>query len=164
MHHQKSKHPELKKAGRPRMGKISQAEMAEKAGVNPKTLRDWAKQEGLDWQDEAAVMARSQKIKDRETANEDSGTVKLRKLKAEADILEHKLAVQRGDFVSSEEMKNEGLRIGNAVKGVFLRMPDDLPPLLAGRTAAEVKKTVSKYVREKLTELSTYRTPVRIEP
>lgn len=146
------------------MGKISQAEMAEKAGVNPKTLRDWARSEGLDWQDEAAVMKRAAEVKDRETANEDSGTVKLRKLKAEADILEHKLAVQRGEFVSAEEMKNEGLRIGNAVKGVFLRMADDLPPLLAGRTAAEVKKSVAKYTREKLTELSTYRSPVRIEP
>jgi hypothetical protein len=138
--------------------------MAERAGVSAKTLREWAKNEGLDWQDESAVMARASQVRDREAAHEDSGTVKLRKLKAEADILEHKLAVQRGDFVSAEEMKNEGLRIGNAVKGVFLKMADDLPPLLAGRTAAEVKKTVAKYTREKLTELSTYRTPVRIEP
>lgn len=157
MHHRKSQRSVP-------AAKPTQAEIAARAGVTPKTLREWARHEGLDWQDEAAVMARAEQVRDRESASEDSGTVKLRKLKAEADILEHKLAVQRGEFVSAEEMKNEGLRIGNAVKGVFLRMADDLPPLLAGRTAAEVKKAVAKYTREKLTELSTYRSPVRIEP
>lgn len=164
MHQQKKQLPVRKSSNNGNAPAISQSEVAQRAGVSTKTLRAWAKEEGIDWRDESAVMARAEKVRDRESANEDSGTVKLRKLKAEADILEHKLAVQRGEYVSAEEVKNEGLRIGNAVKGVFLRMPDDLPPLLAGRTAAEVKKTVSKYVKDKLAELSTYRTPVRIEP
>ena len=147
----------------PKKSKKSQVELAEMSGVSVKTLRSWAKLEGLDLNDEAAVMARAEETKLRFSAVEDAGEVKLRKLKAEADILEHKLAVQRGDYVSAMEVENEGLRIGTAVKSVFLRMPDDLPPLLAGRTAAEVKVAVGKYVRDKLTELSSYRSPVKIE-
>lgn len=148
----------------PRKSKKSQAELCELAGVSAKTLRSWVANEGLDLDDEAAVIARGQETALRFTAAEDAGEVKLRKLKAEADILEHKLAVQRGDYVSSKEMENEGLRIAAAVRSVFLRMPDDLPPLLAGRTAAEVKVAVGKYTRDKLTELSSYRSPVKIEP
>ena len=148
----------------PRKSKKSQAELCELAGVSAKTLRSWVANEGLDLDDEAAVIARGQETQQRFCAAEDAGEVKLRKLKAEADILEHKLAVQRGDYVSSKEMENEGLRIAAAVRSVFLRMPDDLPPLLAGRTAAEVKVAVGKYTRDKLTELSSYRSPVKIEP
>lgn len=148
----------------PIKAKRSQAEISEMAGVSVKTLRAWAKDEGIDLSDDAAVMTRAAQVASRNSANEDATEVKLRKLKAEADILEHKLAVQRGDYVSAMEVENEGLRIGTAVKSVFLRMPDDLPPLLAGRTAAEVKVAVSKYVRDKLTELSSYRSPVKIEP
>ncbi len=149
---------------RKKKNKKSQAELAEMSGVSVKTLRSWVENEGLDLNDEAAVMARAEETKQRFCAAEDVGAVKLRKVRAEADILEHKLAVQRGDYVSSKEMENEGLRIAAAVRSVFLRMPDDLPPLLAGRTAAEVKVAVGKYTRDKLTELSSYRSPVKIEP
>lgn len=145
-----------------RVGKIPQIELSKLVGVSVLTLRNWA-EGGLDLDDMEAVKARAAKVHERADASEDSVAAKLRKIRAEANILEHKLAVQQGDFVSAEEVKNEGLRMGTAVKSVFLRMPDDLPPLLAGRTAAEVKVAVWKYVRDKLTELSTYRSPIRFD-
>lgn len=136
--------------------------IARQYGLARNTLMRWRDQ-GLDLSDAAAVEAKVKQSK-AGPAPEDLAESKARKTKAEADILEHKLAVQRGEYVSSEDVKNEGLRIAAAVKGVFLRMPDDLPPQLAGHTAAEVKKRLKKYALEKLTELSTYRSPVKIEP
>ena len=135
--------------------------IARQYNLSRTTLMRWRDQ-GLDLSDDAAVAA---KVASSKAAPSDcEKDTKHRKLSAEADILEHKLAVQRGEYVSAVEMKNEGLRIAAAVKGVFLRMPDDLPPQLAGHTAAEVKKRLKKYALEKLTELSTYRSPVKIEP
>ena len=148
----------------PRKSKKSQAELCELAGVSAKTLRSWVVNEGLDLDDEAAVIARGQETQQRFCAAEDAGETKLRKLRAEADLKELELAVKRGEYVSAKDIENEGLRIATAVRSVFLRMPDDLPPLLAGRTAAEVKVAVGKYTRDKLTELSSYRSPVKIEP
>lgn len=148
----------------PRKSKKSQAELCELAGVSAKTLRSWVANEGLDLDDEAAVIARGQETQQRFCAAEDAGETKLRKLRAEADLKELELAVKRGEYVSAKDIENEGLRIATAVRSVFLRMPDDLPPLLAGRTAAEVKVAVGKYTRDKLTELSSYRSPVKIEP
>lgn len=136
--------------------------IARKYGIARNTLMLWRDQ-GLDMSNDAAVEARFNESKSAQPT-EDMAESKARKTKAEADMVEHKLAVLRGEFVSAEEIKNEGLRIAAAVKGVFLRMPDDLPPLLAGQTAAEVKKRLKKYSMEKLTELSTYKSPIKIEP
>ena len=93
---------------------------------------------------------------------ENSEETKLRKLTAEADILEHKLAVQRGEFVSKESQLAEGMKIGMAVKGVMLRMESDLVPRLAGRKSAEVAKIIREYSRAKLTELSLYESAITI--
>ena len=93
---------------------------------------------------------------------ENSEETKLRKLTAEADILEHKLAVQRGEFVSKESQLAEGMKIGLAVKGVMLRMESDLTPRLAGRKSAEVAKILAEYSRSKLTELSLYESSIII--
>jgi phage terminase Nu1 subunit (DNA packaging protein) len=90
------------------------------------------------------------------------GEAKLKKMRGEADMIEHKLAIQRGEFVPAYEMDKDGVQIGMAVAAVFSRMADDLAPLCAGRTAGEIKKLVTKYAREKRTELSQYESRVEI--
>ena len=46
------------------------------------------------------------------------------------------------------------MKIGMAVRSMFLRMSDDLTPLLVGLDAGAMKKTIAKFSREKLVELS----------
>ena len=49
--------------------------------------------------------------------------------------------------------------LGQGYEYLIKKFADD-----SGHTAAEVKKRLKKYALEKLTELSTYRSPVKIEP
>tara|TARA_R110000823_G_scaffold80005_1_gene182300 strand:- start:177 stop:614 length:438 start_codon:yes stop_codon:yes gene_type:complete len=134
---------------------------AERLGVARQTLAIW-RDDGLDLDDERAVRKRMRERPGEDGNAENSEETKLRKLTAEADILEHKLAVQRGEFVSKESQLAEGMKIGMAVKGVMLRMESDLVPRLAGRKSSEVAKIIREYSRAKLTELSLYESAITI--
>jgi DNA-binding XRE family transcriptional regulator len=147
--------------GAKRKGDKSQAELAKLAGVSVKTIRDWSK-EGVDVYNVQALMARASKIQERKNESEDLADVKLRKLKAEADLKEHELEVERGKVVPKEQVLSEGMRMGMTVKAIFLKLSTDLTPILAGRPAGEVKKALDRYAREKLTELSLYDSPIKI--
>lgn len=140
---------------RHRLGKLTQQEMADLVGTSRESLRKWSK-EGIDITDEAAVRARAAQVEKRVAASEDMAEVKLRKLKAEADLKEHELEVERGRFVSQESQRADGQKLGLVLQGMMLKMAGDLTPVLAGRPAGEVKKAIDKYAREKLVELSQY--------
>lgn len=133
----------------------TQAEMAGMVGVSLRTLKNW-RDEGIDIEDLRAVQARAAAMAERGKETEDMAGVKLRKLKAEADLKEHELEVERGRYVSQESQRADGQKLGLVLQGMFMKMPDDLTPILAGRPAGEVKKAIQKYAREKLTELSQY--------
>ena len=134
---------------------------AQRLGVARQTLAIW-RDDGLDLDVDRAGRKRMRERPGEDGNTEDADETKLRKLKAEADILEHKLAVQRGEFVSKESQLAEGMKIGMAVKGVMLRMESDLVPRLAGRKSAEVAKIIREYSRAKLTELSLYESAITI--
>jgi DNA-binding XRE family transcriptional regulator len=140
---------------RQRIGKLTQQEMADLVGTSRESLRKWGK-EGVDITDETAVRARAAQVEKRVESNEDMGAVKLRKLKAEADLKEHELEVERGRYVSQESQRADGQKLGLVLQGMLLKMSGDLTPILAGRPAGEVKKAIDKYAREKLVELSQY--------
>ena len=140
---------------RQRIGALTQQEMADLVGTSRESLRKWGK-EGIDITDEAAVRARAALVDKRVAATEDLAGVKLRKLKAEADLKEHELEVERGRFVSQESQRADGQKLGLVLQGMLLKMAGDLTPVLAGRPAGEVKKAIDKYAREKLVELSQY--------
>jgi hypothetical protein len=59
-------------------------------------------------------------------------------------------------------MDKDGVQVGIAVASIFSRMPDDLAPLCAGRTAGEIKKIVARYARDKRTELSQYESRITV--
>jgi hypothetical protein len=141
---------------------MKQAEIAAAAGVSVQTLLVWRKNEGIDIWDLAAVMERARLTKTNRENTEDEKGAKLRKITAEASLKEHELAVRRGEFVPAHEMDSDGVRMGMAVAAVFAKMPDELAPLLAGRTAGEAKKVLTKYSREKRTELSLYESRIKI--
>jgi hypothetical protein len=154
--------PPKNKGGRPKTHAMKQADIAAAAGVSVQTLLVWRKNEGLDIWDLDAVLERAKLTKTNRQTTEDEKGAKLRKLTAEASLKEHELAVRRGEFVPAHEMDAEGIQIGMAVAAVFAKMPDELAPLLAGRTAGEAKKVLTKYSREKRTELSLYESRIKI--
>jgi hypothetical protein len=133
----------------------TQAEMAGMVGVSLRTLKNW-REEGIDIEDLRSVQARAAEMAERGKEAEDMQSVKLRKLKAEADLKEHELEVERGRYVSQESQRADGQKLGLVLQGMMLKMADDLTPILAGRPAGEVKKAIQKYTREKLVELSQY--------
>jgi hypothetical protein len=133
----------------------TQAEMAGMVGVSLRTLKNW-REEGIDIEDLRAVQARAAEMAERGKDTEDMQGVKLRKLRAEADLKEHELEVERGRYVSQESQRADGQKLGLVLQGMMLKMADDLTPILAGRPAGEVKKAIQKYSREKLVELSQY--------
>jgi hypothetical protein len=133
----------------------TQAEMAGMVGVSLRTLKNW-REEGINIEDLRAVQARAAEMAERGKETEDMQSVKLRKLKAEADLKEHELEVERGRYVSQESQRADGQKLGLVLQGMMLKMADDLTPILAGRPAGEVKKAIQKYTREKLVELSQY--------
>ena len=139
----------------PVKGSRTQAQLAELAGVTTRTIRDWEK-EGVDVYDVPSLMMRAAKIQEKKNETEDLAGVKLRKLKAEADLKEHELEVERGRYVSQESQRADGQKLGLVLQGMFMKMDSDLTPILAGRPAGEVKKAIAKYAREKLVELSQY--------
>jgi hypothetical protein len=143
------------------MTPTTQREMAQSVGVSLQTLKNWRK-EGVDIADLRAVQARAAIMAQNGKETEDMQGVKLRKLKAEADLKEHELEVERGKVVSKEQVLSEGMKMGMVVKSVFLKLSSDLTPILAGRPAGEVKKALDKYAREKLVELSLYDSPIKI--
>jgi uncharacterized protein YjcR len=136
--------------------------MCAKAGITAKTLRTWRDEEGLDITDEAAVMDRAARKQVGNPESEDATAAKLRKVRAEADMLEHKLQVERGKFVSHESQLRAGMQFGLVIRGVFERMDSDLTPRLAGRKASECSKILKEYARDKLTELSLYESDIKI--
>jgi DNA-binding XRE family transcriptional regulator len=133
----------------------TQAEMAGMVGVSLRTLKNW-REEGIDIEDLRSVQARAAEMAERGKDTEDMQGVKLRKLRAEADLKEHELEVERGRYVSQESQRADGQKLGLVLQGMMLKMADDLTPILAGRPAGEVKKAIQKYSREKLVELSQY--------
>ena len=133
----------------------TQAEMAAMVGVSLRTLKNW-REEGVDIEDLRAVQARAAEMAERGKETEDMQGVKLRKLRAEADLKEHELEVERGRYVSQESQRADGQKLGLVLQGMMLKMAGDLTPILAGRPAGEVKKAIEKYAREKLVELSMY--------
>lgn len=138
---------------RPKIGEITQQEMADKVGISLTALRNW-KDEGIDITDLRAVQARAAQMASSKNQQESYNDAKLRKLKAEADLKEFDLEVQRGTYVSKESELAAGMKVGMAVRSMLLRMADDLTPLLVGLDAGGMKKTIAKFSREKLVELS----------
>ena len=133
----------------------TQAEMAAMVGVSLRTLKNW-RDEGIDIEDLRAVQARAAAMAERGKETEDMAEAKLRKLRAEADLKEHEVEVERGRYVSQESQRADGQKLGLVLQGMMLKMAGDLTPVLAGRPAGEVKKAIDKYAREKLVELSQY--------
>ena len=128
------------------------AAKAVRLGVPRETLLVW-KREGVDIEDDAAVRERMACRRD-QGEDESMHAAKLRKLRAEADLRELAVEVERGKYVSRESQLQAGMKAGLLIRQSLLRLASDLPPLLTGLGSAEMAKHLETYARDKLGELS----------
>jgi hypothetical protein len=135
----------------PRKHKHSQAELSKLAGVSVKTLRTWAKDEGLDLGNIPAVMTRAGKV-ERDIAPDGSETyteARRRKMIAEANRTELTAKREAGELVSLAAVEDAMSQLGFEMRSRLLSWIGTLPPMLEGLDASRIQAIV----RAKVTEL-----------
>jgi hypothetical protein len=78
----------------------------------------------------------------------------LRRKLASADRLEQEAGKVRGELVEAAGIAAQAEGTGRAFRQLHDRMVNDLPPMLAGRTAGEIQKILHASFRELLNELA----------
>lgn len=83
--------------------------------------------------------------------------LRCRKLKAEVELAEHKVAVAKGQFISVERIKDVwGEHISQARKTIENRLLNELPPTLAAMDeAVDIRKKLQDVIDEFYAALST---------
>jgi hypothetical protein len=142
--------------------KLTQQQVADAAGITTKTLRAW-RADGLDISDVDAVIARARSMDARITTVDDGGDqglreqiqrAELRRKLASADRLEMEAEKVRGTLIDATTLAGDFERVGRLFRQAHDKLENDLPPMLAGRPAAEIQKILHRIFREMLTELS----------
>jgi hypothetical protein len=128
-------------------------DLAAIAGVSVRTLTNW-RAEGIDISSIEEVLERSTRGRVRKSPELEEA--ELRKIIAQADLLEHELADQRSKYVSKASQQAAGRELGAFIKALFDRMESDLTHRTAERPAIEVYKVLREYARASLTELAAW--------
>ena len=117
------------------------AAIAKKHGTSRESIRKIRDVESIDIYDDQAVAGRVAMMRTHEhhlTLTEE----RQRKLKAEADLAEMKVAQMQGKLVSREEVEAEMRRIGFVFGAALERLQADLPPLLDGMSAESMRTAI----------------------
>jgi hypothetical protein len=61
---------------------------------------------------------------------------------------------QQGTYILKSEAQAAGMKAGNASKQKWEKLEDDLPPLLEGKEAAQMKQIIRQLARERCSEMS----------
>ncbi len=136
-------------------------DLANVLGVHRRTLQAWRKLVGCpaprpdgrllisEWQEFMATKDQASS-----SAPQDSEELKARKLLAEVEERELKVAIRRGEYVQIDEVAREWTtRAGKAVSLLRNKFESELPPILAGMQAAEIQAEARKAIDEVLTIL-----------
>jgi hypothetical protein len=142
--------------------RLTQQQVADAAGITTKTLRAW-RADGLDISDVDAVIARAKSMDARIGTVDDGGDqglreqilrAELRRKLASADRLEQEAGKIRGELVEVAGIAAQAEGTGRGFRQLHDRMINDLPPMLAGRTAGEIAKVLKIEFRLALQKLA----------
>ncbi|MEX1115551.1 MAG: hypothetical protein WEB53_09890 [Akkermansiaceae bacterium] len=135
--------------------KLSRAALAEMAGVSPRTLTNWRRDEGINLDDTAAVLLRA---KDVVKADEGKDTAlraaKLRKIELECQRIESAIARENEMFLPTLECLEAAKCVGTVFRLRMLEMAGRLPGILAGLSAGEIHKTLIREIDGELEAIS----------
>jgi transcriptional regulator with XRE-family HTH domain len=132
---------------------MTQSELVRHLGVSRQTLSEW-KRNGMNMSDLPALEARAAAAKQRQATTPELAAAKLRKTLAEADRQELAAARERGTLTPAAEVAGHGEALGLAVRAALERLTADLPPMLAGRPAAEIAAVLQREHRAVLQKLA----------
>lgn len=142
-------YPDMKtKPKKPTIAAISMA-----TGISRQSISAWVK-DGLDLGNKRAVAARVAQARARETGREDMQAAKLRKLKADADRSETTAARELGRLIPHAAVDGMFQSWGLVVRQAFDKLAVNLPPVIAGRSAGETHKLLTREFRDALTAIA----------
>lgn len=130
--------------------------------VTQKAVREW-QAKGYPLDDPAALrreLETQQRVPGEEDAPEAASLreqilkAELRRKLASADRLEQEAAKVRGDLVEAAGIHAQGEATGRAFRLMHERLTNDLPPMLAGRGAAEIQTILKREFRLGLQKLA----------
>jgi transposase-like protein len=137
---------------------INLSALAREHGVSRESLRLWAL-EGVNLSNPTEIAERRARMKT--AAPPSIVAARIAKLELEAERLRLRVEAERGLLVSADEVQADARRIGCLVRQSLNKAASqDLPPLLAGRTAAEVSVLLARYFRDLCAALAAYQSPI----
>ncbi len=133
-------------------------ELAAALGVTRRTLSNWRKMKGAPqpaangshdvaaWRD----FVQTNKLKGSVDASEsNTEALKARKLLAEVEERELKVAVRKGEYVKTETVRhNWHVLVGKAVALMRAKFENELPPILAGLDAQGIREEACRAIDE----------------
>jgi hypothetical protein len=132
-------------------------ELANLLGVTRRTLTAWRKLEGApatlangsfpvaDWRE--FVRVRGLKTNQPVTTSEEA--LKARKLLAEVEERELKVALRKGEYVLLSDVRRDWLvGVGKAVALLRAKFENELPPILSGRDAQGIREECARAIDE----------------
>ncbi len=139
-------------------------ELANLLGVTRRTISSWQKMEGVpkplangsfpvaEWRE--FVRVRGLKTNMPVTTNEEA--LKARKLLAEVEERELKVAIKKGEFVLLEEVRRSWLtQVGKAIALLRAKFESELPPILSGKDAQGIREECARAIDEVCRTLHT---------
>ena len=135
-------------------------ELASLLGVTRRTLTSWQKMDGApaplsngmwsvaDWREFVRVRG----LKGTKPAPHNEEGLKARKLLAEVEEREIKVAIKKGDFIKVDDVRTEWIGlVGQATAILRAKFESELPPILSGLDAtgiqAECRKAIDEVLR-----------------
>lgn len=115
---------------------LTQREFASEFGVTQPTAGSWLRQGCPPTLKEARVWVAERRAE--EPTNQSSA--KLKKTLMEVEVLELKVAQQRGELVSRAEIREVGQRVGALIVAELAALANDAPGQLAGADEATIRE------------------------
>jgi hypothetical protein len=139
----------------PTLSAKSYEELATLLGVNVRTINRWRKLQDAPQPEADGGLSLAQWrrfVKARSLKGQDSQEVeqlKARKLLAEVEERELKVAVKKGEFVRFDDVRTSWVaRVGKAIALLRAKFENELPPILSGKDAQGIREECAKAIDE----------------
>jgi hypothetical protein len=143
----KPRQPKRQPAAPP--AKVNISALSRQLGVSRESLRKW-RLEGVDLSKPAQLAERVARMHTGPAGSEPMKSERLRKLRADAGIAEHELAKRRGEVLDAGTVQELFVGLVMNCLAQFKRGPSQLPGLLEGMSAPQMKTALLDFRDEQI--------------